>query len=772
MKLPLLGRTSAWLPTVCVLLVVLLAGARLIMLSLDQHADEARRAARTELIERQKSIESQLTVLSERAAHEAARVSRALVGGAQIVTPARDTFRIEADGSVVRAPKVDRALAAGIASEWSHQAATRDDGPTRFLGPTRQGSRWIIAMRAPIVATSGGDDANAGARGTAWAVAFADLDQLLETAKVGRLVTSGYDFTLSQVDAASSLRRTFVNSGPVVLEDPMRMVLRTPAGLTRDLPGQLELAIRPREGWYPASRLASEIGLLALMAWLLAFGTHDLIIRSQHLRQQLEASQEQTRVLNEQLVSEIEERQDLQKSFEHARYHDAFTGLPNRRYFMDQLDRALRAVRARRRQGVAVALIDIDRLKLINETLGHAAGDELMVQAAHRFEQSAAGMETVLARWEGSQLAVLLSDVPTSDAALHVANTMLECLRDPFELRRHRLAVAASVGVTCADSGLQRPEDLLREADIALSVAKRTEGIKAIAYAPSMGGAAASLVSLEADLHLALERNELRLLFQPVVDLHTRQTVGAEALLRWQHPVEGLLTPDKFLSIAEEAGLMVPITHWVIARVCKLAGEWRQRLDAGQPFYISVNLSAASLRDPFLAEFVASMLARTRAPASALKFEITEAGLINNVGESRAILRRLHDMGIELMLDDFGTGYSSLNHLELFPFDFVKIDRPFVSRLGADSANSGIMAAVVQIAASLGLRAIAEVIETQAVAQALQKMGCNYGQGYFFSAPVEAEEVLQRMRGRDWTQETQRDSGDDSPTLVLPMIYR
>src|SRR5581483_908546 len=193
------------------------------------------------------------------------------------------------------------------------------------------------------------------------------------------------------------LRRTFVNSGPVVLEDPMTMGLRTPPGLTRDMPGQLQLAIRPREGWYPASRLASEIGLLALMAWLLAFGTHDLIIRSQHLRQQLAASQEQTRVLNEQLVSEIEERQDLQKSFEHARYHDAFTGLPNRRYFMDQLDRALRAVRARRRQGIAVALIDIDRLKLINETLGHAAGDELMVQAAHRFEQGAAGLESVLA---------------------------------------------------------------------------------------------------------------------------------------------------------------------------------------------------------------------------------------------------------------------------------------------------------------------------------------------------------------------------------------
>ena len=764
-----LKRSYAWLPTVCVLIVVLLAGSRLIMLSLERHADEARRAARTDLTERRALIEAQLDAIAERATREATRVSRALANGADAVSPVRDTFRIESDGAVVRAPKVDAALASGIASEWAHRPVASGGAPSRFLGPMRQGSQWIVAARAPMRAS---DPADAH---TAWAVAYADLEQLLGTARVGRLVTAGYDFTLQQVDPATSLARTFVSSGPPALEDPLTVTLRTPAGFTPDLPGHLELAIRPREGWYPPSRLASEIGLLALVAWLLAFGTHDMLIRLQHLRAQLAASQEQQRALNEQLVTQIEERQDLQKSFEHARYHDAFTGLPNRRFFMDQLDRALRSVRARRRLGIAVALIDIDRLKLINETLGHAAGDELMVQAAHRFEEAAAGMETVLARWEGSQLALLLSDVPTSDAALQVANAMLECLRDPFELRRHRLSVAASVGVTCADSGLQRAEDLLREADIALSVAKRTEGIKAIAYSPSMGGDAASLVSLEADLHLALERNELRLLFQPIVDLNTRQTVGAEALLRWAHPVEGLLTPDKFLSIAEEAGLMVPITHWVIGRVCKLAGEWKQRLEPGQPFYISINLSAASLRDPFLAEFVASMLARTRAPAAAVKFEITEAGLINNVGEARAILRRLHDMGIELMLDDFGTGYSSLNHLELFPFDFVKIDRPFVSRLGADSANSGIMAAVVQIAASLGLRAIAEVIETQAVAQALQRMGCDYGQGYFFSVPIEAEEVLQRMRGRDWSKTaelTRRDSGDDSPTLVLPMISR
>jgi diguanylate cyclase (GGDEF)-like protein len=443
---------------------------------------------------------------------------------------------------------------------------------------------------------------------------------------------------------------------------------------------------------------------------------------------------------------------------------------------MDQLDRALREVRARRRHGVAVAVIDIDRFRLVTETLGHAAGDELMVQASQRFEHAVLGVESVLARLEGSQFALLMFDVMTNEAALKVAGTLHHCLHDPFDLRRHRLSIAANIGVSCAESGLTRAEDLLREADIALSAAKRSEGVRVAAYSSAMGGDAASLVSLEADLHLAIERNELRLLYQPIVDLRTGQAVGAEALLRWQHPVEGTLRPDKFLSIAEEAGLMVPITRWIIGRVCRLAGEWRQRLEPGTPFYLSVNLSAGALRDPHLAAHVASSLERSRVPASVLKFEITEGGLIDNVGEVRQVLRRLHDMGIELMLDDFGTGYSSLNHLELFPFDFVKIDRPFVSRVGSEDANRGIMAAVVQIAQSLGLKAIAEVIETQPVAQALQQMGCGYGQGYFFGAPVEAEEVLQRLRGRPApaTLSIPRasDSQDDSPTLVLPVVSR
>ena len=723
----ILKRSGTWLPTVLVLIVVLLAGARLVMLSLERHADDDRAAARSALLQARASFEAQLRGLASSAARPPSNPA------------ASET----------------RAIAKDIQNEWPAATASGDLGE---IGVIRHGSQWVVGVRTK----QGGN------------IGWSELERLMSKAGVGRLVDAGYDFTFSEVDAGNDRFRSFVSSGPVRLESPVRATVRLPDGFEAVNAGTaFELAVEPSAGWYPANRVATEIGLLALLAWLVAFGTHDLLHRSQHLKTQLDQSQQRQAMLGERLETEIEGRMDLQKSFEHARYHDAFTGLPNRRFFMDQVDRALREVRARRRHGVAVAVIDIDRFSLIIETLGHAAGDELMVQAAQRFEQAVRGVESVLARLEGSQFALLMFDVLTNAAAVKVTATLQECLRSPFELRRHRMSIAASIGVSCVDSGLTRAEDLLREADIALAAAKRNEGQRMIAYSRALGGDAASLVSLEADLHLAIERNELRLLFQPIVDLRSGLAVGAEALLRWQHPVEGLLTPDRFLSIAEESGLIVPITRWVISRAGRIAGDWRRHMDRAIPFYLSVNISASALRDPGLSDHVRATLSRAQLPASVLKFEITEAGLIENVTGARMILQRLHDMGIELMLDDFGTGYSSLNHLELFPFDFVKIDRPFVSRPGAEDANRSIMSAVVQIASSLGLKAIAEVIETQPVAEALQQMGCQYGQGYLFGMPGESEEAFQRIRSRTpVTVIPTRPAPppDDSPTMILPPI--
>ncbi|MFL6617932.1 MAG: putative bifunctional diguanylate cyclase/phosphodiesterase [Povalibacter sp.] len=666
-----LSRRSAWLPTVLVLAAVLLAGGRLISLSVQQRADQMRVSAGAAVMHYAKSIEGQLQKLARQS---------------------------ESQGR-------------------------------------------------------------------------AELDQLLSSLQLSRLIDPEYDFELSKVDASGSPPRVFVSTRLEPLQDGITVRIRAPSGFSQDLPsGFMQLAIRPKTGWYPARDLAAAIALLVVVAWLLAFATHDLVHNLHRAREAVTLARRQTQIANRRLAAEIEQRENLEKSFEHSRYHDGFTGLPNRRYFMDQLDRALRDLRTRRRRHLAVMLIDIDRFRLINDTLGHTAGDELIVQAANRFQKTYARSGSVLARWSGDQFALLALDVESTDAALDIAARLQATLQEPFDVRKHRINVASRIGITCI-SGLQRAEDVVREADIALSVAKRHETANAVAYEPAMGGSAATLVSLEADLHLALERRELQLVFQPIIDLRTQMPVGAEALLRWQHPVEGLLTPDKFLSVAEEAGLIVPITRWTIARACKLAGEWRQRLPRDRDFYLSINLSASALRDPELSSYVAQMLSEANISPKTLKFELTESGLISNPGAMREVLDGLHQLGVEMMLDDFGTGYSSLSYLQLFPFDYVKIDRPFVDRAGSERANTAIAAAIIQMATSLGLKSVAEIVETATAARDLQRMGCDYAQGYFFCEPLAAEDCFQLIRdpnrGRN-EREVAAAVEDDSPTLMIP----
>ena len=750
-------RDLGWVPTVVVLAVVLIAGSRLMYLSIQHHATDARAAASTVVAGYVGKIDPELQKLVNLAARQAGAGAKALANTStftslESVPLTNNTFWMTSDDRVLAARPAEAANASGIASEWESAESARPAADSAVLGPMRLGSQWLVATRVPVVPAIAG--VQSPARG--WAVSYADLDELISNAHLTRLTDAGYDFELSQVEPRSARSRIFISSSTDPLLDAMTAKIRLPNGFAPAIPGSyLMVAIRPRNGWYPATELASDIGLLAFLAWLLAFGTHDLSHALQRSRSALAAARKRLRNINQQLATEMQQRLSLQETFDHARFHDAFTGLPNRRYFMDQLDRALRDVRTKRRQRIGVIIVDISRFKLVNDMLGHTAGDELMVQAARRFEKSTAAFEGVLARWGGDQFAVLILDIASTDVALQVAGLLQDELRTPFELRRHKLVVTATFGVTSVDSGQQRAEDVVREADIALTVAKRQETAKIVVYTPNMAGQAATLVSLEADLHVALEKHELRLLFQPIVDLRTYRMVGAEALLRWRHPVESVLAPDKFLRIAEEAGLMVPITRWIILRVIKLAGEWLRRLPANQRFFISINLSPTALRDPGLADYIAALLRETQLPPSLLKFELTEAALISNVGAAREALDRLHAMGIQLMLDDFGTGYSSLSYLQLFPFDFVKIDRPFVNSSGSDQANTGMMAALVQMAGSLKLTAIAEIIETEAAARALQEMGCDYGQGYYFSEPIEAELALQRLRTQHPFQPTQ-----------------
>jgi len=791
-------RNLGWLPTVVVLVVVLAAGARLIYLSGRYHAARARESAVTLVNSYALRMEPPLRQLADAARQGAGGTPvrnadspvRSVTGGSPI-----HLFRMTSDHRILGVSGPAATLAHGIASEWASAESSGRVPDTTMLGPLRLGSQWLIAIRAPVPGAASGAASRPLADGVigapaaspetdhasdsqVWSVAYEDLANVIAGARLPGLGAQGFDFELAQTEPRSARTRVFVGSRTEPLVDAVAARIRLPSGVSPAVAAsELQVAIHPRSGWFPATQLASDIGLLAFLAWLLAFGTHDLGHSLQRSRAALAVSRRRLRTVNQQLATEMQKRLSLQETFDHARFHDAFTGLPNRRYFMDQLDRALREVRTKRRHRIAVVLVDISRFKLINDTLGHTAGDELMVQAARRFERAMAAYECVLARWGGDQFALLALDAASADTAVQVALVLQEALRAPFELRRHRLVVTATLGVTSVDSGQKRAEDVVREADIALSVAKRQETVRIVAYVPNMAGQAADLVSLEADLHVALEKHELRLLFQPIVDLHSYRMVGAEALLRWCHPVESMLAPDKFLRIAEESGLMVPMTRWTLLRACRTAADWRHRLPPNEPFFISVNLSASALRDAGLVEYIASLLREYELPHWVLKCELTEAALISNVGAARETLDRLHAMGIQLMLDDFGTGYSSLSYLQLFPFDFVKIDRPFVNRTEADQANTGMMAAMVQMAGSLRLTPIAEIIETEAAARVLQEMGCEYGQGYYFSEPIEAELALQRLHSRrpfqpldpaSATQEVEPLELDDSPTLMIP----
>jgi len=774
-------RSFGWLPTVVVLAVVLIAGSRLIYLSVQHHTAAARETAGTVANTSARKIEpllQKLADLAERQAASAAQVSsnRDTPASFESVPQAAKTFWMTSGDNVLGSRPAEAVTANGIASEWQSAESARTPPGSAVLGPMRLGSLWLMAVRVPMAARNPVEVP----RSRAWSVAYADLDELIAARHLARLTGIGYDFELSQVEPGSGRSRSFVSSRTEGLTDAVAARIRLPAAAA--IPGSyLQVAIRPRAGWYPATLLASEIGLLVFLAWLLAFGTHDLNQALLRSRAALAAARRRQRAVNQQLAAEMQQRLNLQETFDHARFHDAFTGLPNRRYFMDQLDRALRDLRTKRRQRLAVIIVDIVRFKLINDMLGHTAGDELMVQAARRFDKTTSAFEGVLARWGGDQFAVLILDLASPESAMNVARLLQGALRSPFDLRRHRLVVAATMGVTCVDSGRQRAEEIVREADIALSAAKRHETAKIVGYAPNMAGQAANLVSLEADLHVARERHELQLLFQPIVDLRTYKMVGAEALLRWRHPVEGILAPDRFLRIAEESGLMVPITRWIILRVARVAADWLRRLPANQEFFISVNLSPAALRDPGLSDYVASLLREMQLPPSLLKFELTEAALISNVGAARETLDRLHGLGLQLMLDDFGTGYSSLSYLQLFPFDFVKIDRPFVNLMASDQANTGMTAAMVQMAGSLNLTPIAEIIETEAAVQALREMGCGYGQGYYFSEPIEVEPALQRLRTQQSFEPLQETSAtvkvrpleeDGSATIMIPVAER
>ncbi len=420
--------------------------------------------------------------------------------------------------------------------------------------------------------------------------------------------------------------------------------------------------------------------------------------------------------------------------------HDPLTGLPNRVLFMDRLGHAL----SRRGADVAVVLLDIDNFKLVNDSLGHGAGDELLMEIAPRLQGALRPGDTI-ARLGGDEFVVLLEQIPDESAAARVAERMVAVFELPFELSAGEHFAKASLGIALASDSDRLPANLVRDADAAMYQAKSRGRGRFEVFDRAMRLRTVARLSLENDLRRALERGELRIAYQPIVSLHDRSIVSVEALLRWQHPERGLVRPDEFIPVAEESGLIDPIGRWVLEAACMQAAEWHAARPDARPVGISVNLSMRQLTQRDLEATVAAALTLTGIEPSSVCLEITESVLLEEPASVSETIRRVARLGVRFVLDDFGTGYSSLAYLTKLPIDGLKVDRSFVDALGSDQRSTAITTAIVRMAQALSVDVIAEGVETERQLVALKELQCELAQGFLLHHPLPAQAISELL---------------------------
>ena len=435
---------------------------------------------------------------------------------------------------------------------------------------------------------------------------------------------------------------------------------------------------------------------------------------------------------------DISRHKSLEQQLVQRALHDQLTGLPNRMLFMDRLEQALERC-ARRGKFAAVLFLDLDRFKLVNDNFGHDRGDQLLVQVAERLRTCLRRVDTI-ARIGGDEFTVLLEEVGSAGDAALVADRIIEAFRASFRIESQEIFVGTSIGIALGapDQGTTA-QGLLRNADIAMYRAKANGRACFEVFKSSMRETVRGRLKMEAELRRALDRGELRLHYQPQVDLRTSRIVGLEALVRWEHPERGLVPPGSFIPMAEETGLILPIGRWVLETACRQAAIWRADAEIGLELVMAVNLSPRQFRHPRLVADVGQVLAESGLDASGLEVEITEGTAMGDADGTVKVLEHLKAIGIRLAIDDFGTGYSSLSYLKRFPIDVLKVDRSFVAGLPANRGDAAIVRAVVGLTRALGLKAVAEGVETQDQLAELRGLGCDQGQGYFFGRPVATE---------------------------------
>ncbi len=439
-------------------------------------------------------------------------------------------------------------------------------------------------------------------------------------------------------------------------------------------------------------------------------------------------------------MTDISDRKYSEQKLLQYAFYDKLTGLPNRALFVDHLGLAIERAKRHPEHQYAVLFLDLDTFKDVNDSLGHMFGDELLVTVGKLLQNRMRATDTV-ARFGGDEFVILLDDVREKDNVNQIADWIQTTLSEPFNLSGHQVYISASIGIVLGEKGYQRPEEVLRDADIAMYHAKSKGKARFEVFEPAMRTRVLDRLELGNDLRHAVENQELRLHYQVIFSMVTGKITGLEALVRWQHPDRGLLYPGDFIQLAEETGLIVAIDRWVLHEACRQLSEWKQETPHFIDLSVSVNISGRDLAQPDLVEYIESTLRETDLDPKSLSLEITETVIIENKDITVDMCTKLRELGIHIQIDDFGIGYSSLSYLSQFPINALKIDQSFIKKMGEGNNETNIIQAIVMLSRRMGVNVIAEGVETANQFQALKSLGCEYGQGYYVSKPLVSNET-------------------------------
>lgn len=471
------------------------------------------------------------------------------------------------------------------------------------------------------------------------------------------------------------------------------------------------------------------------------------------IRMQMEKLDRQVEERTAELVATVKQLEEARTQAELLSLEDPLTKLPNRRLFLRELAVALRHARQLQDYFCAVLFLDVDRFKIVNDSLGHIAGDELLIEIANRLRSSLRdapsryGKSDLIARFGGDEFAILLDAVRSPEDAVRVSERICEALSEPFVLRDAELWATLSIGIVTSNAHYHDPEEMMRDADTAMYRAKAGGGGTYALFDDSMHHITLEKLRKETEIRQALDRGEFFLVYQPIVSLISGVITGFEALVRWQSPLRGLLSPAEFVALSEETGLIVPLGKWVMEEACRQVREWRQKYDAGFRKSVSINISARQFLQPDLVDTVEEAMRATGIDGDLIRLELTETATMQDPRQTAVILSQFQKLGIRLSIDDFGTGYSSLNYLHRFSVDTLKIDKSFVSNMSTDKRSLDIVRTIVSLAHNLRMGVIAEGVETLEQVKLLTDIGCDSAQGYFFSGAVRPDEIDDMLTG-------------------------